>query len=858
MNGLKQTLEAALKHYGDADWLGASPLATPYFLVAYLPATAVTATSRGRALQKLLADATADISGKYAKRYQTILREYYFQARPAELVWEEIGLTKNPFHLNRNAAIAALEAALVTRLQPALHLEQPPLPPPLIEREPLLAQCRELLVAPKTVALLGPGGIGKTALAAQVAQESNRPFFWYTVRPGLNDQVESLVFALALFAHRHGSSTLWLTLATQPRQPIDERVLSALRYALTQIQPAPLLCVDALELLQPATLTAHQAFVHGLDTLRGLAPILLLGQQIPLDADEYLTLTGLSPAGVSLLLLQQQGRAPISLRSEFHALTQGNPRLLRLCMAALAAGETPDDLQHFLATSPAVDLLFSHTFLHLAETERQVLMTLSVFRSPVHLPYSQERTMAVAVSNLLAQGFLQADAQGALDLPLVYRQLLLRNLDETTSRQLHQQAAALRSQSGAYTAAAYHLVEAGQVEAALALWREYGAQEIAQGQAATALALFQTVQRLTLPSALHEQATLFCANLQQLIGQTSQAATTLRSLLIKTPILAVEAADLTGMIANDQSEFDHAAVAFTRALRVAEELIEVRLARVYKGRAWLNLRQREIAQAERELAQAQVEIENMRGNLALDRAEYEQAAGHYQLALQAAEEIGAPEALGKCRNNLGGVALFQGRFADAIHHLTQAIAAYERIGKVAAQAGCRITLAVAHNQAGEPTAALTVLHAAEELLALRSEILPWQGALIAQARAEAYLALGEWTQAEAQVQAAIAAEEISVLPDAYRVYGELCLQRGELAQAEQWLRHSLTFAENNEDRLLTAYAWRALAHLYYRQARLTDLATAKQAALDLFAALNLPHESERTNQLLLFPNTAED
>jgi tetratricopeptide (TPR) repeat protein len=575
-----------------------------------------------------------------------------------------------------------------------------------------------------------------------------------------------------------------------------------------------------------------------------------LGQQLPLDADDYITLPGLSPAGVSLLLLQQQGSAPITLRSEFHALTQGNPRLLRLCLAALAGGETPSDLQLFLATSPAVDLLFSQTLLRLPESEQQVLMSLSVFRSPAPLAYWQKGAVAEAVKTLLAQGFLQSDQAGNLDLPLVYRQLLLRNLDEATSRQLHQQAATWRSQSGAYTAAAYHLVEAGQAEAALALWRDYGAQEIAQGQAATALALFQTVQRLTLPAAAHEQATLICAQLQHLIGQPSQAAATLQSVLVRTPILAVEAAELTGVIANDQSAFDNAATAFARALRVAEELVETRLAHIYKGRAWLHLRQREIAQAEGELALAQVEIENMRGNLAFDRAEYDQAADHYHLALQAAEVVGAPEAVGKCRNNLGGVALFQGNFADAIHHLTQAIAAYECIGKVAAQAGCRITLAVAHNQAGAYQQALAVLAEATDLLTLRSELLPWQQALIAQARAEAYLGLGDWSATETQVQSAIAAEEITILPDAYRVYGEFCLHRGDYQQAESWLRQAVALADANGDGYLAAYAQRKLGVLYQATGQHEAAAQTVAAVLHFFEEANLPHEIERTHREL--------
>lgn len=240
----------------------------------------------------------------------------------------------------------------------------------------------------------------------------------------------------------------------------------------------------------------------------------------------------------------------------------------------------------------------------------------------------------------------------------------------------------------------------------------------------------------------------------------------------------------------------------------------------------------------------------MQRNLALDRCDYEQADHHYQLALQSAETLAAPDLMGKCRNNLGGVALFQGRFAEAIHHLTQAIAAYERICKVAAMAGCRITLAVAHNQAGDHNQALAVLAAAEELLVMRGEILPWQGALLAQACAEAYLALGAWEQAETQVQAALAAEEISVLPDAYRVYGELCWRRGEFAQAEQWLRQAVTLAENNEDRLLTAYAWRTLAHLYGALARWQDASAARFAAVTLFDALQLPHEIVWTEQTL--------
>lgn len=112
-------------------------------------------------MQKLLVAATDEISGTYADRRQTILREYYFQDRPAAVVWDQIRLTKNSFHLSRNAAIAALEGVLIARLQPALRLEQPPLPTALVERERVLTHCRDLLATPKTVALSGPGALAK-------------------------------------------------------------------------------------------------------------------------------------------------------------------------------------------------------------------------------------------------------------------------------------------------------------------------------------------------------------------------------------------------------------------------------------------------------------------------------------------------------------------------------------------------------------------------------------------------------------------------------------------------------------------------------------------------------------------------
>src|SRR6476661_6346039 len=98
-----EAVEQALKHYAETQWLGdKSPLSSPYFLGARLPARAVNAVARGRILQDLLRTCTAQITGRNHERYQLILSEYYFKERSLEVVCDLVGLGRNSFHLSRN------------------------------------------------------------------------------------------------------------------------------------------------------------------------------------------------------------------------------------------------------------------------------------------------------------------------------------------------------------------------------------------------------------------------------------------------------------------------------------------------------------------------------------------------------------------------------------------------------------------------------------------------------------------------------------------------------------------------------------------------------------------------------------
>jgi len=65
----------------------------------------------------------------------------------------------------------------------------------------------------ESIAITGNVGCGKTALGSIVTQTHTATnTFWYTVRPGLNDQRDTLLFTLSYFFHTCGSSALWLQL----------------------------------------------------------------------------------------------------------------------------------------------------------------------------------------------------------------------------------------------------------------------------------------------------------------------------------------------------------------------------------------------------------------------------------------------------------------------------------------------------------------------------------------------------------------------------------------------------------------------------------------------------------------------
>jgi len=240
---LYKIVENALKHYDDVNWLGSeSWLSSPYLIGPLLQEgeDVLDPQIRGRKLQTLLRK-SVEASDPY---HSEILQQTFLSGRKhVKGVWDELVMSEATYHRERTQAIIALEKRVVDYLQPALRLESPMDVTQLIDRKEDLAHSLATLHQAQSVALTGPGGIGKTTLGSYLAHRFTvRPKFWFTFYLGLNDQPDAVLFSLGYFLHQQGVSALWSQVLVhyETEKSLDLNLAqNLLRHDLAELQPHP-------------------------------------------------------------------------------------------------------------------------------------------------------------------------------------------------------------------------------------------------------------------------------------------------------------------------------------------------------------------------------------------------------------------------------------------------------------------------------------------------------------------------------------------------------------------------------------------------------------------------------------------
>lgn len=879
-----EQLRLALNHFSDPQWLGEnSPLAAPYFLgEALRHATTTTAVSRGRILQKELQAAAAALwvdalphekdllvtavneerreIGNKGNRYYYLLLElryfrlYFKNSHPLPTQEQDIrdylGVSRGPYFNHMKAARQALGNALLKRLRPTFRLERPVAPTrTLIGRQQTIEQCLTALKTNQTIAISGMSGTGKTSLATAVANIQDNHFFWFTLRPTLNDQLNSLLFSLGYFLHQHGASSLWLQLiADQGSMEDPNLALALLRGDLERLkQKRPLLCFDEVDHLYNENPDkdddAQRQIREFLAGLRGLCPILLIGQQHVLKADMHIPLVGLDLTQTITMLDDADIPFTADEAEHLHNYTGGNPRLLNLCISLYDHGKPLADITAELPEAPAFQALFTYLWERLSKEERGVLQYLAVFRSPV--PEDAWAEQQIQLNNLLKRNIIQKDGSGGIILLPSLRDFIYgdrRWLSADLRDRCHLWAANVRATRGEYTAAAHHYVQAGEDEKAVQVWFPHRQEEIERGQTAAALTLFNQISLRRLPQAEQEAAALLRAELQKLVGHAEEGLADLE---------AVEWVTDSELAANAillQSDFLNALGYPETAVENSEEGIATifrllrQLARYHYQRGLGYVQQRQITQAWNEAQLAQYEAEHLKAIVEDVQGNHREASLSFQRALVIAKSIHYEFGAAQINSGLSTLEGRLGNLQAAQQYAEAAMIYYEQNGDRLSLEKLRCNLAQAYIQSGDFEKAVAT--ATPALAFFEAANLPYWTAVTAANLAEASFETGDLPHAIQYAEQVLAIDEPYTHPYAWYTLGLVHRQEKDLEKAETAWQTCQHLAENNEDKFIEAYAWQMLGKLWQETAKPAQAEQALQRARQQFLSLGMNKEAE--------------
>lgn len=879
------TVRAALEHISDPSWLGRhSPLATPYFLGQRPPGEAYPIGERERGL--LLATtiretatemwggplpASRDIlaaaadkdraeQGIKASRYHYFLLELRYLRRhypphtfptAVETMPGYVNVSPTRFFIHLDEAIDELGERLLDRLNPALRLERPGLAHPPIGRAATVAAVLAELQAGRSAAVTGPGGVGKTTVGAAIIAEWPGEVFWHTFHPGLNDDLNSLLFSLGHFTRSAGAPTLWAQLlAGEGRGALLAQAVGMLRMDLeTVASRSPLLCFDEVDLLQTAAgeprRKQHAQALEMLESLRGVAPLLLIGQRIYVDTDAHFALEPLPPPQTSELLHRLGLEPDATTLHRVQRFTGGNPRLLELFAALIHTGEDAGDILR-LSRDPSVKPLFSRLWRRLDKEERDLLAALSVFRS--FTPRDAWASGEASLVDLINRGLIKTDLDGGVALMPFFRELVFESLSPDMRGRLHHDAAHVRSLRGDYTAAAYHYVGAREPEAAVEVWFAHQDSEIMAGQATTADDIFRDIKVDDLEGHRRTELRAIQNRLALLAGEVERVLDGMET--FEWDVDDETTADVLGQWAyayelRDQN--DLALEKYDEAIGMLSRAI-AKIAGWHRQRGFTFTRDSNPAAARREALQAKCDIERLQGMIDYWTGQFDFAQSHYLASLQFSMEANDITRIARSHLDLASIAGRQGRLEVAQEHAELAIAHYSEIGDRIGQESMRAELAGMYLNVRQFEA---VIEPSEKALLFFERIKHdrWISA-ISTNLAEAYMETGRLADAKAMVFKVMQMEIPSARPYALYTLGHIHDREASLAHAATSFREGIEVARANGDPFIEAYLHRALGALMARDSRPNEGLEHLETSLGLFTEMGLEHEIGLTTEMV--------
>ena len=537
-----------------------------------------------------------------------------------------------------------------------------------------------------------------------------------------------------------------------------------------------------------------------------------------------------------------RARAVIGAPDEVREATGGNPRLIELYLALLRAEGQAVPLS--LRRKPALRPLFHRLWKRLSSDEKDVLAGLAVFRTAAPPELWQG---SAGLAALQERGLVRPDALGGLALLPAFRTLVYDALPEGQRQDGHRRAAGARARYGQYTAAARHLVRAGEVETAVSWWFEVQEVEIAQGSAGAAYALFQALDGTGLSDRAARQLRVIQNRLYLLAGELENALAGMDSFTWhadeELSATALEQwGDAQRMLGDFEGAREHYEQAIALLGRLSNRIIDL------QGKLGNSLSmQGDLAGAEREGLRAQNEVARYLGIIAMTKGQRRAAVDHFQQALTLAEAAHDEERAAEAHYRLAYAQGDLGEMEAAEEHAALAAAYYEQVGDRMKLEGLRAELAGTYYNVGQYEKMI-----APSLQALQffEQVGHAQWPLVlCNNLAEAYFELGDMAQAEQFARRVIAGESPQLLPYGYYTLGRVAAAGGDPAAAELFAI-GMQWAQRNEDAFMVAYFHQVYGRFLREQGRVDAASGELQRALAIFEELGITHEAARTRTLL--------
>ncbi|NOK60971.1 MAG: hypothetical protein GFH27_549289n47 [Chloroflexi bacterium AL-W] len=882
LNPFEKRLKQALRLYHKPERLGTeSLLANTYFLshtLRDLPRP-ITPRTLGKALRDEIHAAAVQLWGgplprdrneletlltevrqePESPRYAYIVLELrcfkrYFHLHHTSDIWEQSHLlpgSRSQHYREFDLAVRYLATVLLERVQPTVHLEQPISPDVLIGYDTECEQAEQALSRGETVALVGTGGVGKTSMGAALVQRFDGvPVFWYTLRPDLNDNINSLLVALGSFLRHLGVLHLWQYLIAVEGKVHDLNIaLGLLHQDLTSLKTRPLLCFDELEYLHAAELEPlppQRAQIRELlESIPATVPMLLIGQRVVLEVDQLIELTGLSAAQIQQFFWHiADYRLSTGDADQLYTFTGGNPRLLSLCLALCSGGEPITQILATLDTAPGWLPIFDRLWRRLTTAERRLLQRLAIFRSATPQSVWDQTPLAA----LTALRLVEHDMAGGVLLLPVLRQAIYQDMSVELRQKLHQEAVAVRLDGGEYTAAAYHLWQGGQPKQAVQVWFPQRTLEITRGHTNAALVVFEGISRNDLGQPERKALDLIRGELRQLVGQLRQGLNELEALdwqgesEVSAQVLMLRG-EFQAALGYPDAAIKSYAEGIQAIVRLQNQLVRFRSR---QGRLYLH--QRELTQSWQGAYRAEYDLRMLRGYLLEEEGCYDKAQQSFEEALKLAKQLQDDAGLAEAERNLAALAGRQQHLDSAIEHAERAMVIYERMGDRVNLEKARSNLSFSYVQAGQFQEAIDVGIEAYTFFRLIRE--PYFATVTAANIAEAAYGLNDLTKAEQYANEVLSLQEPHTYPYAHFTLGQVKQARRLWQDAYTHFEESRRAAQQNEDVYLMAYALRALGVVAAQMENLPDAQVQLAAALKLFQQMGIDSEIHETEQII--------